>query len=196
MVRQDAPRARMEQEDEFKKALDVQRLERELRLQQYVLHPVYFACSKMNQRSFSSSCREKEDAEIARQLAEELEREEELQRRVRTIRDEQLAKRLQVCFTSILIFNFSSNYFIYVLRVLPSSTIRKSSSLIPKENFQHLLFRQNRFAEPWGRSMVLISLAFIETKVPIIILFTEMWISIISPWQKKKQGNGKNSVTR
>lgn len=39
--------------------------------------------------------REREDEEAARRLAEELEREEELQRQVRAIRDEQLARRLQ-----------------------------------------------------------------------------------------------------
>ena len=39
--------------------------------------------------------REREDAEAAMRLAEELEREELLKRQVRAIRDEQLAKRLQ-----------------------------------------------------------------------------------------------------
>ena len=40
--------------------------------------------------------REKEDEEAARRLAEDLEKEEELQRRITAIRDEQLARRLQV----------------------------------------------------------------------------------------------------
>ncbi len=40
--------------------------------------------------------REKEDEEAAKLLAEELEREEELQRRRRVIQDEKLAQKLQV----------------------------------------------------------------------------------------------------
>lgn len=72
LVRQDTPHARLEQEDELKKALAVQAMQQKLRLQQ-----------------------EREDAEAAMRLAEELEREELLKRQVRAIRDEQLAKRLQ-----------------------------------------------------------------------------------------------------
>ena len=41
------------------------------------------------------SNREEEDARAAQQLAKELEKEEELQRKVTAIRDEQLARRLQ-----------------------------------------------------------------------------------------------------
>ena len=44
--------------------------------------------------------REKEDEEAARQLAEELEKEEALKRQVTAIRDEQLARRMQVRSTS------------------------------------------------------------------------------------------------
>lgn len=49
--------------------------------------------------------REREDEEAARILAEELEKEEELQRRKRVIQDEKLAQKLQV--TKFLIINLS-----------------------------------------------------------------------------------------
>lgn len=37
MVRQDAPRARMEQDEELKRALAIQQYQQELRLQQYAI---------------------------------------------------------------------------------------------------------------------------------------------------------------
>jgi len=72
IVRQDTPQARKEQEDELKEALLLQNIQQQLRDQQ-----------------------EKEDEEAARQLAEELEKEEALKRQVTAIRDEQLARRMQ-----------------------------------------------------------------------------------------------------
>jgi len=72
IVRQDTPQARKEQEDELKEALLLQNIQQQLREQQ-----------------------EREDEEAARNLAEELEKEEQLKRQVTAIRDEQLARRLQ-----------------------------------------------------------------------------------------------------
>ena len=43
-------------------------------------------------------CREREDEEAARRLAEELEKEEELKRRKRVVQDEKLAHKLQVYY--------------------------------------------------------------------------------------------------
>ncbi|XP_046654613.1 coiled-coil domain-containing protein 50-like isoform X2 [Daphnia pulicaria] len=77
IVRGDVSQARTEQEDELKQALALQQFQQELRLQQ-----------------------EREDEEAAKQLAEELEREEELQRRRRVIQDEKLAQKLQIAAIS------------------------------------------------------------------------------------------------